>query len=215
MGVTAARLRSMPPEPAPASPTADRPAPMLRGRLVYLRPGEREDIPLFVRWLSDARTTEHLALRSPIGRAIEERWFDDLLEHHGRDRWFFVIARLADGRAVGSLDLHALDLRNGSAGIGILIGDPADTSQGYGSDALRVLLEFGFGDLRLERLWLDVYEDNVRGRHVYERLGFVQEATFRRSHFRAGRYIDTHRMAVLRGEWTAAERGGEERGREV
>ena len=117
--------------------------PVIRGSLVFLRPGERADIPMFVRWMSDARTTEFLAVRSPIGQAMEERWFEDMLDHHGRDRWFFVIALLADERPVGSIDLHAVDLTNGGAGLGILIGDPADTSQGYGSDAIRALVEIG------------------------------------------------------------------------
>ncbi len=182
---------------------AARPEPLIHGRLVYLRPGERTDIPIFVRWLTDARTTEYLALRSPIGHAMEERWFDGMLDQHGRDRWFFVICRLGDDRAVGSIDLHAIDLQNGSAGLGILIGDPADTSQGYGSDAIAALLDFGFGELRLERIWLDVYADNGRARHVYERLGFVHEATFRHGLYRHGQYIDDYRMAILRNEWTS------------
>jgi RimJ/RimL family protein N-acetyltransferase len=177
--------------------------PMLRGSLVYLRPGERSDVPLFVRWMSDARTTEHLALRSPIGLAIEERWFEGMLEHHGRDRWFFVICRLVDGRPVGTLDLHDLDHTNGSAGIGIAIGDPADTGQGYGSDALQVLARFGFEELRLVRVWLDVYEGNAGAHRLYERLGFVHEATFRHGVYRRGRYVDVHRLGLLREEWNA------------
>jgi RimJ/RimL family protein N-acetyltransferase len=190
-------MASSPADPAdPASPV-----PLIHGRVVYLRPGERSDVPLFVRWLSDARTTEHLALRSPIGQALEERWFEDMLDHHGRDRWFFVICRLDDDRAVGAIDLHEMDLTNGGAGLGILIGDPADTAHGYGGDAIRALLDFGFGELRLERIWLDVYEDNARARNLYERIGFAHEATFRRGVYRRGRYDDVHRMAVLRGEW--------------
>jgi RimJ/RimL family protein N-acetyltransferase len=181
----------------------DRSEPLIGGRLVSLRPGERSDVPLFVRWLSDARTAEHLAVRSPIGLAMEERWFEDMLEHHGRDRWFFVICRREDDRPVGSIDLHALDLTNGGAGLGIVIGDPADTSKGYGSDAIRALLDFGFGELRLERIWLDVFDDNARGRHVYERIGFTYEGTFRRGFFRHGQYVDVHRMAILRDEWSA------------
>jgi RimJ/RimL family protein N-acetyltransferase len=181
---------------------------MLKGRLVYLRPGERTDIPLFVDWLSDARTTRNLLIRSPIGEAIEERWFDDMLEHHGRERWFFVICRLEDDRPVGSLDLHAIDLTNGSAGIGIMIGDPADTGRGYGSDALRALIGFGFDELRLERVWLDVYDDNTGARRVYERLGFVHEATFRRGIFRRGQFIDVHRMGLLREEWRTGGQSG-------
>ena len=182
------------------------PERILRGRLVYLRPAERDDIPFFVRWLSDARTTGFLALRSPIGLAMEERWFEELLDHHGRDRWFFVICRLEDDRPVGSLDLHEIGPTSGGAGLGIVIGDPADTSKGYGSDALRVLLDFGFGELRLERMWLEVFEFNERARHVYERLGFLHEATFRHAFFHGGRYLDLQRMAILREEW--AERSG-------
>ena len=113
---------------------------MLSAGQVYLRPAEREDIPLFVRWLSDARTNRHLLLRSPISLAMEERWFDEMLEHHGRDRWFYVICRHADDRPVGSLDLHEIDGINGGAGLGIVIGDPGDTSHGYGSDAMTALI---------------------------------------------------------------------------
>jgi RimJ/RimL family protein N-acetyltransferase len=175
--------------------------PMLAGRLVRLRPGERADIPLFVRWLSDARTTRHLALRSPIGLAMEERWFETMLDRHGKDSWFFVICRRADGRQVGSIDLHEVDHINGGAGLGVAIGDPGDTSQGYGSEAISLLLDFAFGELRLRRVWLDVYDDNAGARRLYERLGFVHEATFRRGLFRRGRFVDVHRMAILVEEW--------------
>ena len=184
---------------------------VLGGRLVYLRPPERIDLPLFVRWLADARTAKYLAVRSPIGLAMEERWFEDTLDHHGRDRWFFVICRLEDDRPVGSLDLREVGSTSGGAGLGIVIGDPADTSQGYGSDALAVLLDFGFGELRLERIWLDVFDFNDRARHVYERLGFVHEATLRHAEFHGGRHVDLLRMAILREEWTerrAANRDG-------
>src|SRR5262245_65576692 len=179
----------------------DAPVPMLRGRLVYLRPAERDDIPLFVRWLADERTSRHLAIRSPISVAMEERWFDDLLEHHGRDRWHFVICLLADGRPVGSLDLHEIDLTNGGAGLGVQVGDPADRGRGFGGDAIRVLVDFGFERLRLERVWLDVFDANPDARRLYERLGFVHEATFRNGVFRGGQFEDVHRLAIVRAEW--------------
>ena len=190
------------------SPAADAPVPIHRGKLVYLRPAERTDIPLFVRWLSDARTTRNLALRSPISMAMEERWFDELLEHHGRDRWHFVICRLGDDRAVGAIDLHEIDLTNGGAGLGIVIGDPADRSQGYGGDALDALIDFGFAELRLERVWLEVYDGNPDARRLYERVGFVHEATFRNGMFRGGHYEDVHRMAILRSEWSDRRSAG-------
>lgn len=185
--------------------------PMLHGRLVYLRPAERDDLPLFVRWLTDARSTRFLALRSPISLALEERWFESVVEHQGSDRWHFVVCRLEDDRPVGAIDLHEIDPVNGGAGLGIVIGDPADTGRGYGSDAIAALLAFGFGELRLERVWLDVYDFNDRARRVYERAGFVHEAVLRRAVFRAGRHVDVHRMAILREEWAAGDRAAGDR----
>jgi RimJ/RimL family protein N-acetyltransferase len=122
-----------------------------------------------------------LAIVSPLGQALEERWFECLQEQHGQGLWHFVICRLADDRPVGSLDLHEIDAKNGSAGLEIVIGSPDDTGQAYGSDALRALLAFAFGELRPERIRLDVYDQNERARHVYERVGFVHEGTLRRA----------------------------------
>ena len=178
--------------------------PMLVHGSVHLRPAEREDLPLFVRWLGDARTTRTLAIRSPLSLALEEGWFERLLERQGGNHWHFVICRAVDGRPVGAMDLHEIDYVNGSAGLGIMIGDPADTNQGYGSDALRALIAFGFGELRLERIWLDVYDFNARARHVYERVGFVAEGVLRHALYRDGVFHDDHRMAILREEWAAA-----------
>src|SRR5262245_66354313 len=130
----------------------DGPVPIHRGRTVYLRPAERTDIPAFVRWLSDERTTRNLDMRSPIGLAMEERWFEDMLDHHGRDRWLFVICRLADGRSVGSIDLHEIDLTSGGAGLGIVIGGQDDRSEGYGGEAIGPMHGLSFGQLLLVRV---------------------------------------------------------------
>jgi Acetyltransferases, including N-acetylases of ribosomal proteins len=187
---------------SPAFPPDGR-VPILRGELVYLRAGERSDIPMFMRWFNDLRTTRTLLFIGPMGTAAEEAWFTQMSEHHGKDRWFFVICRLEDDRPVGSTDLHEVDLRNGNASLGIAIGDPADTGKGYGSDALRSLLGFAFDQLRLERIELDVYDFNDRARGLYERVGFRHEGTLRHALFSDGAFHDLHRMSILRGEWAA------------
>jgi RimJ/RimL family protein N-acetyltransferase len=186
----------------------ERPEPILHGRLTYLRAAEREDLATFLRWINDRRTSRFLKMRSPLSMPLEERFFERMLDGQGHDRWFFVICRLEDDRPVGTLSLEGVDLVNGNAGLGILVGDPADTGRGYGSDAMAALLDFGFGSLRLERIWLDVYEFNDRARGVYERLGFVHEGTLRRALFRDGRFWDIERMAILRDEWQSPLGGG-------
>lgn len=180
---------------------SDGTVPPLQHGSVYLRPAEREDVPLFVAWFGDWRTTRTLALRAPFSLAMEHRWFEHMLESQGKDGYFFVICRAEDDRVVGTIGLMELDLANGSAGLGIAIGTEQDRGRGYGSDALRALLRFGFGQLRLERIWLDVYDMNPGARRVYERVGFVLEGTFRHAIYRDAAFRDLHRMSILASEW--------------
>jgi RimJ/RimL family protein N-acetyltransferase len=177
--------------------------PMIAHGTVFLRAGERTDIPLFVTWMTDWRTVRSLAVVAPMSLASEEQWFERMLADQGKDGYFFVACLLGDDRPIGTIGLFELDLRNGNAGLGISIGAPDDRGRGHGSDMLRALLAFGFGMLRLERIWLDVYDINPGARRVYERVGFAHEGTLRHAVFREGRYVDIHRMAILADEWRA------------
>ena len=178
----------------------------LRGERVYLRPAERSDIPSFVRWLNDAETASFLAARAPLSIAAEQDWFEKMLAAHGKERWFFVICLLAGDQAIGTIGLFDLDQVNGSAGMGIAIGEKSMWGHGYGTDALNALLDFGFGELRLERTWLEVNDDNLRAKRSYEKCGFVHEGIERHAMYRDGRHHDLELMSILRAEWSALDR---------
>lgn len=178
-----------------------RPLPTIRGELVYLRPAEREDIDLFVRWFADSETTRYLAVRAPFSKAMEEKWFESMVEQQGKRQYHFVICLLADDRAIGTAGFHHVNQEDGHASFGISIGEKAEWSKGYGTDALRAICDFGFGQLRLERIELDVYLSNQRAQRSYEKAGFVSEGVMRHAHFADGRFQDLRRMSLLREEW--------------
>src|SRR5687767_727266 len=175
--------------------------PIIRGEHVFLRPSERADLPLFVRWFNDADVLRNLAMRAPMSDAAEEAWFDRMLASQGSTDYHFVICLLSDARPIGTIGLHRLDLLNGTAEFGIAIGEKGEWNKGYGTDALRAICDFGFGALRLERIGLEVYAGNDRARRSYEKAGFTHEATLRRAHFARGEHIDVHVMSLLRDEW--------------
>ena len=189
-----------------AEPTPAKPVPSIRGEQVYLRPAERTDLDAFVRWFSDAETTRYLAIRAPFSRAMEEKWFEGMLEEQGKRSYHFVICLLADDRPIGTAGFHHVNQEDGHASFGISIGEKAEWSKGYGTDALRAICDFGFGQLRLERIELDVYEPNKRAQRSYEKAGFVTEGTLRHAHFSNGKHHDTLRMSLLREEWEAQPR---------
>ncbi len=180
--------------------------PVIRSERVYLRPAERSDLPHFVRWFADAEVTRHLALRAPFSLAMEEKWFEGMLERQGKTDYHFVACLLSDGRPIGTVGLHGLDLENGKAEFGISIGEKSEWNRGYGTEALNAICDFGFGALRLERIELHVYEGNARAIRSYEKAGFRLEGRLRNAHFGEGRHFDVLVMALLRDEWLALGR---------
>jgi RimJ/RimL family protein N-acetyltransferase len=177
--------------------------PIIRGEHVYLRPAERDDLPTFVRWFNDADVLENLAMSAPMSHAAETAWYEAMLADHGRSRYHFVICLLADDRPIGTIGLEEVNLIDGRAEFGIAIGERSEWGKGHGTDATRAICDFGFGELRLERISLFVYEGNDRARRAYEKAGFVHEGTLRRAHFSRGSHHDVHVMGLLRDEWAA------------
>ncbi|MGD8487090.1 MAG: GNAT family protein [Chloroflexota bacterium] len=175
--------------------------PILRSARLYLRPAERDDVPTFVEWLSDAEVGEGLANRAPWSLVAEERWFDELQRVQGKSVWHFVICLREGGRPIGFAALESIDHANGSTELGLGIGEHSEWDRGYGTEAVGVLLDFAFGELRLHRVFLHVFDFNERAIHVYEQAGFRLEGTKREAFYRHGRYHGVHVMGILRHEW--------------
>lgn len=175
---------------------------MIYGNKTRLRRIERTDIPTFVRWFNDPEVRQFLMLNRPLSLAQEEEWY----EHQLKDKNSEVFAiEIAHGDEIvthiGNIGLHNIDWVNRCAELGIVIGEKAYWSQGYGSDAIRVLLRFGFHSLNLHRIFLRVHSDNARGIRAYEKCGFQHEGRGREAIFKNGRYYDELRMSILADEF--------------
>ncbi len=175
---------------------------------VFLRPYENDDAEIFHKWRTDARVAAAASLGRPLSLTEATARIGRLTEEQGTDRYAFVICLLEGERPIGDISLFELDLAHGSAELGIYIGEPDEWSKGYGSDAVNALVDFGFGELRLERIWLNVWTENERARRSYEKAGFVHEGTLRHDRYEGGRFTSGHIMSLLRDEWLALPRRG-------
>jgi diamine N-acetyltransferase len=176
---------------------------MIVGEKVRLRPIERDDLPRFVEWFGDPEVRRHLLIYLPFSLAQEERWFENLLERLERQTDVLLAIETADGVHIGNLGLHSIDWKNRSAEFGIAIGEKAYWGQGYGTDAVRALLDLAFREMNLHRVFLRVNVDNVRGIRCYEKAGFQREGTSRDAMFRDGAYHDQYVMSILESEFEA------------
>jgi RimJ/RimL family protein N-acetyltransferase len=180
---------------------------MILGQRIRLRPMEREDLPRFVRWFADEETRSYLDQYLPIGLAQEDQWFERNLQAGDRQAWS-IDAQPADmtmGRwdHIGACGFNQIDWRCRRGEVGIFIGTRENWGWGYGTDAMRTLVRWGFDILNLNRIWLRVYADNPRAIRCYQKAGFVEEGRLRQHDFRNGAYRDALVLGLLRSEWEA------------
>jgi RimJ/RimL family protein N-acetyltransferase len=179
---------------------------MIYGERIRFRANERDDLPIFVRWLNDHEVRDGISIYRPFSMAEEEGWFEDVLKRPQDERPLLIEVREdKDGEEkwvpIGNCGFHEIDWRNRSAEFGIMIGEKSYWNQGYGTEAVRLLMKHGFDALNLNRIYLRVFENNHRAIRVYEKVGFVHEGRFRQAEFKEGEYVDILFLSILRSEW--------------
>lgn len=189
------------PEPAPLPDQ-----PLLRSRRLFLRALERDGLAPSVEWFADPEFAAGFNMRAPLSLVAAEAWLEEVRPEQGKTRWDFDVCLRADGRTVGMAGLFDVDYVNGGAELLIGIGERSLRDQRYGTEAIGIVLDFAFAELRLHRVQLRVWSFNERAIHVYERIGFRHEARYREGHFRHGRYHDVIYMGMLAEEWAAQDR---------
>lgn len=175
---------------------------MIYGNRIRLRAPERSDLPLFVGWLNLPEVRQGLAQYRPFSLVEEERWFENMLERPADEHPMVIeISETDSWRPIGNCGYMNIDWRNRLAEVGIFIGETAYWNQGYGSEAMGLLLRHAFDTLNLNRIFLRVFENNLRAIRCYEKAGFIHEGRLRQAEYRDGQFVDVLLMSVLRQEW--------------
>jgi RimJ/RimL family protein N-acetyltransferase len=170
----------------------------LIGTKIYLRPLEREDAKQCASWFNHPEITRTLLIYRPVNLRFEEEFIDKALQ--SEHDLVLGIALQDSDRLIGGTGLHRIDFKDRHASFGITIGEKEEWGKGYGTEATRLMVQYAFETLNLNRVWLHVYEYNQRGMRVYEKIGFQKEGVLRQDTYREGRYWDTIVMAILREE---------------
>jgi RimJ/RimL family protein N-acetyltransferase len=175
--------------------------PYLIGSQIYLRAVEMSDGPTIVPWINSPAVSRTILHRRPLNLRAEEEFLERISK--SENDLVLGIALKADDQLIGATAFHQIDLRNRHACFGLTIGIPEAWGKGYGTEATRLMVDHAFETMNLNRVWLQVFEYNVRAFRIYEKIGFKKEGVLRQENYREGRYWDTFVMAILRQEWEA------------
>ena len=78
-------------------------------------------------------------------------------------------------KLIGTIGLRDINWRKGLAELAIFIGDKKEWNKGYGTEAMKLLIDIGFKKLGLEKIQLRVNPSNVRARHIFQKAGFKEK----------------------------------------
>jgi RimJ/RimL family protein N-acetyltransferase len=130
----------------------------------------------------------------------ELKWFEGLNERKPSDIVFAIVLKESD-ELIGTMGLHGVDFRNGTAKTGSFIGNKKYWGKGFGTEAKMILLEYAFNTLNLRKICSVVYDYNGRSKRCLEKCGYHEEGILKQHQFRNGSYHDAFQMAVFRDEF--------------
>ncbi len=172
--------------------------PTIIGRRIILRPMSIADAGPFFASLDDEEGSRLTGTHQSFTFDQIHAWTSS--RRATEDRLDLSIIDLATGEWVGELAILDWDEHNQSCGFRIAIGR-AGRNRGLGSEATRLVVDYVFENLPINRIALEVYAFNPRAIHVYEKCGFVREGVFRSALYWNGEYHDAILMSILRDEW--------------
>lgn len=168
----------------------------LHGEFVDLRPLTNDDAAITLRWRQGVRAR----LLNPGASNVEEQ--EAWIAARPANEYNFMIV-LKDGRPVGMLSLIGVNTmsRHGESAR-FLIGDE-DAVKGVPAavEAMKLLYQFAFEELRLRRIFGNVTSDNMLMVKWQKYLGMKEEGRMREHHFLAGKFQDAIILGLLEDEY--------------
>ncbi|MBW3623362.1 MAG: GNAT family N-acetyltransferase [Armatimonadetes bacterium] len=149
------------------------PPPLLNliGEKVALGPRRRDLLPIYLRWINDYEVTRTLSSQlRPMTMEEEEKWWEQTQTETRKAA--FTIYERETLRPIGNTDLFDIDHFHRTAVFGLMIGEKDCWGKGYGTEATRLMLEYGFTGQGLHNILLEVYSCNERAIRAYTRAGF-------------------------------------------
>lgn len=170
----------------------------LSGEKIYLEPITKEYTPLVVKWRNNPKVRCNFIFQEKFTEEIHNKWMDSKVA--AGDVVQFIIFLKEGGQPIGSVYLRDVDKVNEKAEFGIFIGEDIARGQGYGTEAARLICQYGFEELDLHKIMLRVFAHNIGAIKAYEHAGFKEEAYLRDEIKNNGGFQDMIFMALFNPE---------------
>lgn len=173
------------------------------GEHIYLSPVRADDeaIRLYTEWMNDESINMWIGKNSSVYTLENERQWA-VNQNSDSINFNIVLKSYSPNsleRLIGNCGFVSIKDRNGI--LGIFIGENFGRDKGYGTEAIKLLIKFGFEELNLHRISLTLNADNHRAYKCYLKAGFTEVGREREAVYYGGHYADVIHMDILKNEY--------------
>ncbi len=165
---------------------------------IYLRPMTEDDTDLIVCWRNKPSVRNYFIYQAPFTREGHLHWLHEVVEK-GCAAQMMICDKETD-KPVGSVYIRDIDHTHHKGEYGIFIGEEEARGKGIGTLAAKKMIQYGFEELGLHRIYLRVLAGNEQAVRSYEKAGFEKEGYLKDDVFINGKYVDIVWMAIVNRE---------------
>lgn len=176
---------------------------MIKGKQVGLRAIEKHDLALLRDWRNINSFRKNFREVRELSLSDQEKWFESL-QRTTHMNFMFTIVRLKDNKPIGAAGLLYINWINRSADFSFYIGEEEEyiDNEGFALDASKVLIDYGFKNLNLNKIWMELYEfDSKKLIFFKENFDFQIDGVLRQNCFEDGKYWDSNIISLLREDF--------------
>ena len=168
------------------------------GTKVILREQETEDAKFFAYWFNQPQVMFQCGFTEPTDEEHEQSVING--SHKREDSVWYTITDL-DGNIIGETGLLRMWPAWHCTDLSIIIPDPEMQHKGYGTEAIRIMLDMAFHQYDMNRVAIGVVGQNTNALAFYNKIGFRQEGIQEQGYYYNNEYSDFIMMRILRSEW--------------
>jgi RimJ/RimL family protein N-acetyltransferase len=164
---------------------------------------------LTCKWMNDPKVRRYS--RNPWPRNLEEikKWFEPPTNDRIRDFVVFTIYHKEDKKPIGTVGLGRINWLSRNANIFASIGYPEYWGKGIAGEAAELIIEYGFTELNLHKIYSGIFDPNSRSLRAAEKLDFQKEAVLKEEMYVDGKYVDVHKFGLLKRDWLKKRQNSE------
>ena len=170
-------------------------------KTMAIRAMERADLPLVQTWRNNEKIRRYFREYREFSMSQKENWYENMVKDNRFE--MFVIIDCESDEVIGVTGLTYIDWVNGHSDLHFYIGkNEAWIDEEYAPKAIKIILDYGFGILSLNKIWAEVYEIDKLKLSFFKEIGFKIDANLREHYFYQGKYHTSHILSLLKGEYS-------------